>query len=101
MKNVYLYGFTGKYSGNPEYDYEHPELNAVHNCMLFLAQEKNELLFEEAKNEMKKFGFEEITNLKGNELKVEVLNTEQFKGFSGFYEEALNDGSALVYYPNT
>jgi hypothetical protein len=32
-------------------------------------------------------------------LVVEVLNTEPYRGFSGFYEEALSSGSALVFYP--
>ena len=33
-------------------------------------------------------------------LKVDVLTTDQFSEFTVFYEEALNEGSALVYYPN-
>ena len=101
MNTVFIYGFTGKYNGKPEYDYANPESHAEHKCMLFLSQENNEVSFEAASNEIVKFGFEEITNLSGNQLKVEVLNTEQYKGFTGFYEEALNEGSALVYYPNT
>jgi hypothetical protein len=32
---------------------------------------------------------------------VESLNTDRGKKFAGFYEEAIVEGSSLVYYPNT
>lgn len=99
MKTVYIYSFTGKFSGNAEYKFVQPEMNAVHKCMLFLAQDNNETQIETAVNEIKKFGFDKITNLTANELKTEVLNSSQFKGFKGYYEEALNAGSSLAYYP--
>jgi hypothetical protein len=54
-----------------------------------------------AKTEIEKYGFSNITKLQGNSLKVEVLNTPTYKGFSQFYEGAIEDGSVLVYYPNT
>ena len=33
-------------------------------------------------------------------LQVEVLNTDLYRGFAGFYEGALQNGSTLVFYPN-
>ena len=101
MKTVIIYGFSGKYNGKPEYEYHYPEINNVHKCMLFIAQEKEEPEFENAINESLKYGFIDLTELTGNPLKVEVLNSEKFKHFSGYYEEALEEGSSLVYYPNT
>lgn len=101
MKSVYIYGFQGKFLGNSEYDYREPEVGDIHKCMIFIAQDKDELNFDAAKDEISKYGFQEIENLRGNNLKVEVLNTDNYRGFSSFYTEALEEGSSLVYYPNT
>jgi hypothetical protein len=69
--------------------------------LLFISQDNEELDFENAVNEGRKYGFTDTENWVGNPLQVEVLNTEGYRRFSGFYEEALNEGSSLVYYPNT
>ena len=69
--------------------------------MMFIAQKIDELDFDRALIEVKKYGFDQVINLTGNTLKVEVLNTDAYKGFTGFYTEALEEGSSLVYYPNT
>jgi len=101
MSHVFLYGFRAKFIGGAAYDYNHPELNAVHDCLLFLARQGSETDFAAAINEIHKYGFAEVENLHGGLLRVEVLNTEQYKGFAGFYEEALREGSSLVFYPQS
>jgi hypothetical protein len=101
MSIVVIYGFEGTFSGEDEYEYSFPEIGNQHRCMLFFMQESDELNFEIASAEIGKFGFGNISNLRGNPLKVEVLNTDSFKGFTCFYEEALESGSSLVVYPNT
>jgi hypothetical protein len=101
VKTVVLYGFEGEFVGGNEYDYNHPELHHVHKCLLFLAQDREHPDFEFATAECSKFGFAKLKNLTGKPLKVDVLNTDNFRGFAGFYEEALNEGSSIVYYPNT
>jgi hypothetical protein len=100
MSVIYVYGFTGKYTGSPEYDYQHPELGATHKCMLFLRQDEDADLFTLAEAESRKYGFEEFTSARVGKLDIEALNSDSFRGFSGFYEEALENGSALVFYPN-
>ena len=101
MSKVFIYGFTGTFTEKPEYDYAHPDVGATHKCMLFLRQESATTEFLNAENEAKKFGFSSITNLAGNQLQIYVLNTEAYKGFTGYYNEALKEGSSLVYYPRT
>ena len=101
MSKVFIYGFSGTFTEKPEYDYAHPNVGATHKCMLFLRQESATTEFLNAENEAKKFGFSSITNLAGNQLQIEVLNTEAYKGFTGYYNEALKEGSSLVYYPRT
>lgn len=100
MNIVGIYGFTGRFSGTSEYDWNHPEAGATHKCMLFLRQESESGQFESAMVESHRYGFEVIENMCYGKLVVEVLNTEPYRGFSGFYEEALASGSALVFYPD-
>ena len=98
---VFIYSFEGKYSGSSEYEFTEPKGGNIHKCMLFLAQEGIECEFNRAENEISKFGFKELSTLKGTNLKVESLNTEGGKKFTPYYEEAIEKGSSLVWYPNT
>ena len=99
MNIVGIYGFTGRYSGPSEYDWNRPEEGATHQGMLFFRQESESGQFESAMAECLRYGFEAIENMRYGKLVVEVLNTEPYRGFTGFYEEALASGSALVFYP--
>lgn len=101
MTKVFIYGFTGTFTESSEYDYDHPLHGDTHKCMLFLRQNTQDLEFQIAQKEAEKYGFSSIINLSGNELKVDVLNSDSYKGFVGYYEEALQKGSSLVYYPRT
>ncbi|WHI52915.1 hypothetical protein P3339_09190 [Microbulbifer sp. MLAF003] len=101
MKKVYLYGFNGTYSGESKYNWSPPEKGDSHDCLLFLRQTEDAVNFEAATLEIANFGFVGVSDLKGNSLKVEALNSDLHRGFRGFYESALHDGSCLVFYPNT
>lgn len=100
MAVIYVYGFTGRYTGSPEYDYLHPEPGATHKCMLFLRQEEDADSFTLAEAESRKYGFEEFAFSRAGKLDIEVLNSDTYRRFSGFYKEALESGSSLVFYPN-
>jgi hypothetical protein len=99
MSVVVIYGFSAKYGGNPEFEWNHPEVGNVHQCLLFLRQSIDSDEYELALSECRKFGFDDVSFTRRGALKVEVLNTDMYRGFAGFYEEALRTGSALVYYP--
>ncbi|NYZ61748.1 hypothetical protein [Luteimonas deserti] len=100
MTIVAIYGFTGRYWGVLEYDRDYPEVGATHRCMLFLSQETDSVEYESALAECRRYGFEAVANMRYGKLRVEVLNTDLYRGFSGFYEGALSEGSTLVFYPN-
>ncbi|OHE83769.1 MAG: hypothetical protein A2190_03680 [Lysobacterales bacterium RIFOXYA1_FULL_69_10] len=100
MTVVMIYGFTGRYSGDPEFTWNHPDVGATHKCMLFLRQESEADDFQNAARECRRYGFIDIENLRCGKLQIDVLNTDLYRGFAGFYEEALSAGSALLYYPN-
>ena len=95
-----VYGFTGRYAGTTELEWNAPEPGAVHKAMLFLRQDEARDAFDLAQAECARFGFDEISDLRCGRLQVDALNTDTYRGFSSFYEEALAEGSALVYYPN-
>lgn len=95
-----IYGFTGRYAGPSGYEWNAPEIGAHHRAMLFLRQDEERDAFDLAQAECARFGFDEIRDLRCGRLQVEALSTDAYRGFAGFYEEALAEGSALLYYPN-
>ena len=99
MDVVMLYRLRGLYSGPTEYDWHHPAPGAIHDCLLFLRQQAAQDAYPDAKLECERYGFRDIEIFECGKLHVEELNTDLYRGFSGFYEEALSQGSALVYYP--
>ena len=94
-----IYSFSAKYAGNPEFEWHHPEVGNVHKCILFLRQADDTDEYGLALAECRRFGFQDVSFARRGVLKVEVLNTDTYRGFAGFYDEALREGSALVYYP--
>jgi hypothetical protein len=100
MTVVMIYGFTGRFCGDTEYDWDHPEMDAIHKCMLFLRQDLESDDFKLAVTECRKYGFTDLENMRAGKLQIDALNTDLYRGFAGFYEGALSDGSTLVFYPN-
>ena len=100
MNAVVIYRLEARFTGNPSYEFTQPEIGATHKCLLFMAQQTEEGQYEAALNECLKFGFSDIIFGGHGTLQPGVLDTEEFKGFSGHYEEALNEGSSLIFYPN-
>lgn len=100
MTIVAVYGFSARYTGSTEYDWCHPEVGAIHKCILFLRQESGGSEFQAAVDECRRYGFDEIEDMRFGKLQVELLNSDLYRGFARFYEEALSVGCALVFYPN-
>jgi hypothetical protein len=68
--------------------------------MLFLRQPEDSDAYSDAEIECRRYGFSEIQFSGCGKLQIDVLNTDAYRGFAGFYEESLAHGGALVYYPN-
>jgi hypothetical protein len=100
MNSVLLYLCSGVFTGDPELDYQHPEVGAQHKFLLFLRQSESEPSTVLAQNEAVRFGFRSATVENGKLLSVETLNADSHRGFAGYYEEALLEGSAIAWYPN-
>ena len=95
-----IYGFSGSYTGNVAFEWDAPSIGARHRAMLFLLQDEERDAFDLALAECARFGFDEIQDLRCGRMQVDALNTDAYRGFAGFYEEALETGSALLYYPD-
>lgn len=98
---VMIYGFSGRYTGNGAFEWDAPSIGARYRAMLFLLQEDERDAFDLALAVCTRFGFDEIQDLRCGRMQVDALNSEAYRGFSVFYEEALEAGSALLYYPQT
>lgn len=101
MPTIVVYSFEGTYTGDAEYEYQAPEPGARHRCVLFVSQEKETPDYERAVTECKKYGFAEVEFYSHGALDTEALSAPRLRGFAAFYEEALNAGSALAYYPES
>lgn len=98
---IFIYSFTGEFQGNAVYDYPHPQVGDRHRCLLFLAQTDEETQHDSALAECAKYGFIQVAISRCGQLQTEVLETDEYRGFAQLYEEAMNKGSSLLYYPNT
>lgn len=83
-----------------EHEYEYPEFGASHKCMLVLSQSTEMASEALALEECTEYGFDDVKFSGYGVLQIHVLNTDQYRGFSGFYEEALGQGCSLLNYPN-
>ncbi|MCH4296705.1 hypothetical protein MJ923_20585 [Shewanella sp. 3B26] len=98
MKKIFVYGFKGVFSGDSSYEYRFPEEGKELKAILLLAQRGNTEDFELASREIELYGFKDISDLRGAELKVESLNSPSGVKFQPYYEEALEQGSSLAVY---
>ncbi|GHA11105.1 hypothetical protein GCM10008090_21080 [Arenicella chitinivorans] len=98
MSTVFCYGFEGVFDGSPEYEYRYSEIGKLHKCIIFLYQTDATLDFGSAEIEIAKFGFTQIRDLQGNQLKIESLNSPHSVKFQPYFEEALNHGSSFAIY---
>jgi hypothetical protein len=97
---VILYLCDGVFSGPGLLKLKAPKIGARHKFLLFLRQEMESVSFSAALAEAERFGFGTVSVLGGNQLSVESLNSPDFQGFTKHYEEALSQGSSLVWYPS-
>ena len=95
-----IYKFEDSYSGHSQYAYGAPEPGEPHRCLLFLAQDVERPDYDRAKTECEKYGFEEVVFSGHEKLQSEFLNSDAFRGLAGFYEEAMEKGSSIAFYPN-
>jgi len=68
--------------------------------MLFLSQVEDESQPNLATQELGRFGFAQTELAPGKAILVESLNAPKLQAFQKHYEEALDAGSSIVWYPD-
>ncbi|MYN07719.1 hypothetical protein [Pseudoduganella aquatica] len=99
MKTVILYPSSALFSGAASFGWTSPTVGSTHRFILFLAQSDGTPDHGAAKREVESFGFSEIGLGEGRNIDVESLNDPNLAALRRYYEGALTDGSALVWYP--
>ncbi|CAN5153222.1 hypothetical protein BH11PSE11_BH11PSE11_32430 [soil metagenome] len=98
MTTVFIYGGSGRFTGS-QFEWASPEFGSEHKFMLFLSQDRDEPMQEQALAEVRRFGFEDVQLFEGRKILVEALNQSAMAAFRQYYEGAFLDGSSLVWYP--
>jgi len=98
MSVVYIYRGSGRFAGG-EFEWNNPPLGSKHEFMLFLLQEQDEPKQQAAHAEVDRFGFRQVRLFPGKKIAVEALNQPTTAMFQKNYQDALADGSSLVWYP--
>ena len=99
MPTVFVYLAEATYRGPSEFDWPNPQIGARHKLLLFLAQASNAPSEAEASRELSRFGFAQTRIEPGKQISVESLNAGTMRGLHKHYEEALAEGSSVVWYP--
>ena len=99
MPTVFVYLSEATYQGHSEFPWHSPDVGARHKVMLFLTQDQAEVNEADARRELTRFGFSEISLAPGKPISVETLNAPHMQAFHKHYEEALAAGSSVVWYP--
>jgi hypothetical protein len=100
LTTVYVYLGEATYTGSRAFEWHSPEVGARHKLMLFLAQATDESQPSVATRELGRFGFTKAELAPGKAILVESLNAPKMQAFQKHYEEALDAGSSIVWYPD-
>jgi hypothetical protein len=100
VKTVYVYLCEATYIGECAFEWHSPEVGARHKLMLFLSQAADEPQDSLARQELGRFGFAQVDLVSGKAIFVESLNAAKMQVFQKHYEEALDTGSSIVWYPD-
>jgi hypothetical protein len=98
MSVVYIYRGSGRFGGGA-FEWNNPPLGSKHEFMLFFLQQEDEPKQQAAHAEVDRFGFKQVMLFPGKKIVVEALNEPAMAMFQKNYQDALADGSSLVWYP--
>ena len=98
--HVVLFFCRAEYSGKSEVPYsDPPATGSEHNCILFMAQPRSEPDFEAARSRLAKHGWIKAHIRRAGPFKPESANSDEMRVFQRHYEECLEHGDSVVWYP--
>ena len=95
-----LYKCKATFTGETSVTYAtYPALNGVHGCILFVLQPDDKEDASRAAEIFAQYGWTNVTIASAGRLQPESLNQPSMRVFQQHYEECLNQGDSLVWYP--
>ena len=99
-QTVMLYACKATFVGEGELPYESPpEIGSSHKCILFVRQADNEVDAQKAASLLTQYGWSSVVVTKAAAIQPESLNDPSMQVFQRHYEECLEQGDSLVWYP--
>jgi hypothetical protein len=99
MPVVYIYPANGRFAGS-DFEWNCPPLATQHDFMLFMRQDADLPAPAAALAAIDRFGFKQVKMIaEGRAISVESLNDPKLSAFRQNYEDALDKGFSLAWYP--
>ena len=98
--HVTLFLCQAEFSGQSEVPYAvPPAVGSEHKCILFLAQPGTEPDFDAARERLAKHGWIKAHIQRAGPFQPESVNSDEMQVFQHHYEECLEYGDSIVWYP--
>lgn len=99
MSSVYIYPGHGTFAGS-QFEWNCPPLASKHEFMLFVRQDVDKPAAHVALDAIGRYGFRQVKlTQQGKAIAAEALNDPKLAHFRQYYEDALDKGFALAWYP--
>jgi len=97
---VMLYKCEATFTGETSVAYAaYPALNSVHGCILFISQADDQVDTNRATKTLAEWGWSDVVVKSAKPIQAESLNQPSMHVFRQHYEECLEQGDSLVWYP--
>jgi hypothetical protein len=97
---IMLYKCEAAFTGRTSAPYgAYPTLNSVHGCILFLRQADGQADADHAIEILAQWGWTNVVIKAAKPIQAESLNDPSMHVFRKYYEECLEHGDSLVWYP--
>ena len=95
-----LYKCQATFIGDTSFTYiSCPAIGSAHGCILFLTQPDDQADAQRATEVLAQYGWSSIMIGSARPIQPESLNDPSMKVFQQHYEECLEQGNSLVWYP--
>ena len=97
---VMLYQCEATFTGETSVTYAaYPALDSIHRCILFVRQMDNQADMKRAAETLAEWGWSDVVVKSTGAIQAESLNQPSMQIFRQHYEECLEQGDSLVWYP--
>ncbi|HEY1382554.1 MAG TPA: hypothetical protein VGF43_03015 [Dongiaceae bacterium] len=99
-QTVVLYKCEATFAGETSFTYaEYPAIGSVHGCILFVSQPDDQVDTQRAIEIFAQWGWSSVEIASVKPIQPESLSDPSMHVFRRHYEECLEHGDSLVWYP--